>query len=242
MKLYLQDLCKRFEKKIIFNHVDFTFEKGKIYGLLGRNGTGKMTLFNCIAQNMAFDSGKIGLATDEHTTHWHYDNTDIGFAYTQPHLPDFMTAYEFIKFYLEINQHRLAQPKSPTTYLDEIGIAKEDQHRLLKDFSHGMKHKVQLLVIMLLKPPVLLLDEPLTSFDIVAAHEMKEQIIRAKQDSIVIFSTHILQLAQDLCDEIVLLHHQQLTKVDDLKTSDLNFEEKIIHLLSETDNKGENPQ
>ena len=75
----------------------------------------------------------------------------------------------------------------PEEYLLTIGIASEDHHRLLKDFSHGMQNKVQMLVSLMVQPPVLLLDEPLTSFDVVAAHEMKELIIRMKSNSVIIF-------------------------------------------------------
>lgn len=232
MKLLIDQINKTFDKKIIFEDASFEFEQGKIYGLLGRNGAGKTTLFNCISQNMQLDSGKIGIEK-EGVVDWHFDNTEIGFVYTQPHLPGFMTAYEFIKFFLEINQDRIIHPKKPQAYLTDVGILKEDHHRLLKDYSHGMKNKVQMLATMMVQPPVLLLDEPLTSFDVVAAHEMKELIIESKQHSIVIFSTHILQLAQDLCDEIVLLHNHQLTSIDPKQIHDPDFEEEVVLLLSE---------
>ncbi|WP_086349327.1 ATP-binding cassette domain-containing protein [Candidatus Enterococcus clewellii] len=232
MKLILSGVTKRFDNKTIIEGADFTFEKGKIYGLLGRNGAGKTTLFNCISRNLILDEGSIGIeeagVLDEN-----YENTAIGFVYTQPHLPVFMTAYEFIKFYIEINSARIAQPKTPEEYLDSVGIEREDQHRLLKDFSHGMQNKVQMLVSLMVQPPILLLDEPLTSFDVVAAHEMKELILQMKTESIVIFSTHILQLAQDLCDEIVLLHHHKLNKVDATRIHDKDFEDEIIDLLSD---------
>lgn len=231
MKLRLDHIDKKFEKKIIFEDASFEFEKGKIYGLLGRNGAGKTTLFNCIAQNMSIDSGSIGIEKAGEVN-GHFDNTEVGFVYTQPHLPSFMTGYEFIKFFLEINKERITNPQKPQTYLTEVGILKEDHHRLLKDYSHGMKNKVQMLVTIMVQPPILLLDEPLTSFDVVAAHEMKEMIIESKQKSIVIFSTHILQLAQDLCDEIVLLHNHKLTSIDPQQIHDPDFEEEVVQLLS----------
>lgn len=232
MKLILENITKRFNEKVVLENADFTFETGKIYGLLGRNGAGKTTLFNCISRNLILDEGTIGIEEagelDEN-----YENTEIGFVYTQPHLPVFMTAYEFIKFFMEINSARISEPKTPEEYLDSVGIERDDQHRLLKDFSHGMQNKVQMLVSLMVQPPVLLLDEPLTSFDVVAAHEMKELILQMKSKSIVIFSTHILQLAQDLCDEIVLLHHHKLNKVDSARIHDKDFEEEIIELLSD---------
>lgn len=238
MKLILENVSKSFDKKNVLHDASATFEKGKIYGLLGRNGAGKTTLFNCISRTSRIDSGAIALDKGEGPD-THYDSIDIGFVYSTPHLPDFMTGYEFIKFFIEINRERIHQVRQPDYYLDMVGIKTEDQHRLLKDYSHGMQNKVQMLTSIMVHPPVLLLDEPLTSFDVVAAHEMKELIIGLKSDSIVIFSTHILQLAQDLCDEIVLLHNRKLQPIsaDDIHHSD--FEEEIVALLSEEETNSE---
>lgn len=231
MILSLQGISKSFDKKILFKDTTLEFEKGKIYGLLGRNGAGKTTLFNAIAQNIKLDQGEI-LLTNHEGSLTSYNNTAIGLIHTQPKLPDFMTGYEFVKFFMEINQIQIEINDTPESLLAMIGIKEEDQHLLLKDYSHGMQNKVQLLVTLMLKPPVLLLDEPLTSFDVVAAHDIKQLIKEAKKDSIIIFSTHILQLAQDMCDEIVLLHNKKLTLLpsDDLRHPD--FEEEIIRLLS----------
>lgn len=113
-----------------------------------------------------------------------------------------------------------------------VGLDLPDLDRLLKGYSHGMKNKMQMLCLLISKPPIILLDEPLTSLDVVAAHEMKELLLAMKKDHIIILSTHILQLAQDLCDEIVLLHQGKLSGVDDLDCHDQGFEEHVMELLS----------
>ncbi|MGM0124824.1 ABC-2 type transport system ATP-binding protein [Enterococcus sp. AZ194] len=235
MKLVIDAIEKKFGEKVIFDDTSFQFEKGKIYGLLGRNGSGKTTLFNCISRNIALDGGQIYLENQEERN-LNYDTTDIGFVYTTPHLPAFMTAYEFVRFFVDINRKRITDIQRPEDYLLSVGIEAEDHHRLLKDFSHGMQNKVQMLVSLMVKPPVLLLDEPLTSFDVVAAHEMKEMILHMKTDSVVIFSTHILQLAQDLCDEVVLLHTGKLVGIPAERIHDPNFEEEVVQML--TDKEG----
>lgn len=233
MDLRVKQINKTFDDKVLFEDASFTFEKGKIYGLLGRNGSGKTTLFNCIAKNLSLDSGQVLIGNGD--TEKEYENTDIGFVHTQPQLPAFMTAVEFIQFFMDINKKHLVEQKSPVLYLQEMGIEKEDQNRLLKDFSHGMQNKVQLLVSLMIRPPVLLLDEPLTSFDVVAAHDIKKMIRAAKSDSIIIFSTHILRLAQELCDEIVLLHQHKLTGTDSAHIHDEDFEQEIIAILSKNE-------
>ena len=231
MKLQVASISKKFDQKIIFDQASFTFEKGKIYGLLGRNGSGKTTFFNCIAKNLKLDEGQIQLLEEDEASN--YDNTEIGFTQTYPQLPAFMPAYEFIRFYMDIHREQIKDTRKPEDWLTLVGIKEEDQHRLLKDFSHGMQNKVQMLLSLVVQPPVLLLDEPLTSFDPVAALEFKQLIRDAKKDSVIIFSTHILQLAQDLCDEIVLLHHQRFQAIPSEKLHDADFEQEIVAILSD---------
>ena len=73
-----------------------------------------------------------------------------------------MTAYEFVRFYMDIHKDKLKDARRPEDWLLLVGIGFEDQHRLLKDFSHGMQNKVQLLLSLIVQPPVLLLFELLT--------------------------------------------------------------------------------
>ena len=112
-------------------------------------------------------------------------------------------------------------------------IEEEDRDRLLKDYSHGMKNKMQMLVNIISNPNVLLLDEPLTSFDVVVAEEMKQMLREIKQNHIIIFSTHIMELALDLCDEIVILNKGILEEVDKNNLDNEQFKNKIIEALKE---------
>ncbi len=112
-----------------------------------------------------------------------------------------------------------------------MSIEEEDRDRLLKDYSHGMKNKMQMLVKLIADPPVLLLDEPLTSFDVVVAEEMKQMLKAIKKDHIIIFSTHIMELALDLCDEIVILNHGVLEEVPKEHLNKQEFKDRIIDAL-----------
>ena len=193
MKFIIEHLSKRFEKREVLRDISFTFESGKIYGLLGRNGAGKTT----------------------------------------PTVPEFLTGREFLKFYIEINEESIGTPKTADEYFDLINIAPEDRDKLLKDYSHGMKNKMQMLVNMISRPNVLLLDEPLTSLDVVVAEEMKQLLRTLKTDRVILFSTHILELALDLCDEIVILNHGELEAVDKENLDNQEFKDKILQALRE---------
>lgn len=229
MKLIIEDLQKNFEHKTILNAINFEFEKGKIYGLLGRNGAGKTTLFNCLNEDIEIDGGKFYLEDDGPRK---IVPEDIGYVLSTPHVPDFLTGREFLKFFIDINKDHIENPQMIDNYFEFMSIDKEDRDRLLKDYSHGTKNKMQMLVNFIASPVILLLDEPLTSFDVVVAEEMKQMLRAMKKDHIIIFSTHIMELALDLCDEIVLLNNGSLTKID--KQSDEQiFKQNIVEALKE---------
>lgn len=230
MKLVIKNLKKSFEKKEVLKDVNFEFEKGKIYGLLGRNGAGKTTLFSCINEDLPIDNGEFFLE-DEKVRKIKPD--DIGFVLSTPNVPEFLTAREFLKFFIEINRKRIKDMKTIDEYFEFMKIEKEDRDKLLKDYSHGMKNKMQMLVNIIASPNILLLDEPLTSFDVIVAEEMKQMLKSIKKDHIIIFSTHIMELALDLCDEIVILNKGILEKVDKNDLDDTHFKNKIIEALKE---------
>ena len=144
-----------------------------------------------------------------------------------------LTGREFLKFFLDINGQSAEERKTIDEYFEEMSIAPEDRDRLLKDYSHGMKNKMQMLINIIAKPRILLLDEPLTSLDVVVAEEMKQMLRSLKKDHITNFSTHIMDLALYLCDEIVLLNHGVLEKVDQSDLDERGFKEKILSALKE---------
>ncbi len=180
MELVIEHLQKHFEGKLVLRDIHFRFEQGKIYGLLGRNGAGKTTLFNCINQDIEIDGGRFYIEDEGRRP---VTMSDIGYVLSTPTVPEFLTAREFLKFFIEINQKDIHHLKSIDEYFDIVNIIEEDRDRLLKDFSHGMKNKMQMLVQLIAEPDILLLDEPLTSLDVVVADEMKKLLKGIKTKS-----------------------------------------------------------
>lgn len=161
----------------------------------------------------------------------------MGYVLSTPTVPEFLTAREFLKFFIEINESSITKLLSIDEYFDMVNIEAEDRDRLLKDYSHGMKNKMQMLINIIAKPNVLLLDEPLTSLDVVVAEEMKQLLKKQKEGRVIIFSTHIMELALDLCDEIVILNHGELEVVDKEDLDNQEFKDKIIQALQEEDSE-----
>ena len=235
MKLVIEHLAKSYEKKEVLKDVSFSFESGKIYGLLGRNGAGKTTLFNCLNKDIRTDGGSFYFEEDGNQRKLQAE--DVGYVLSTPTVPEFLTGREFLKFFLDINEKSIRNPKSIDEYFDYMSIEPEDRDKLLKDYSHGMKNKMQMLINIIAQPNLLLLDEPLTSLDVVVAEEMKQLLRSLKEGRITIFSTHIMDLALDLCDEIVLLNHGELESVDKNNLDSHEFKEKIIAALREVENE-----
>ncbi|HIZ23593.1 MAG TPA: ABC transporter ATP-binding protein [Candidatus Blautia faecigallinarum] len=235
MKFVIEHLAKNFGKKEVLKDITFTFESGNIYGLLGRNGAGKTTLFNCLNKDIKTDSGSFFL--EEEGSGRRLGAEDIGYVLSTPTVPEFLTGREFLKFFLDINEKSIPDPRTPDEYFDYISIDPEDRDKLLKDYSHGMKNKMQMLINIIAQPNILLLDEPLTSLDVVVAEEMKQLLRSLKEGRIIIFSTHIMDLALDLCDKIVLLNHGELELVDKEDLNSQEFKEKIIAALKEEEHE-----
>ena len=153
--------------------------------------------------------------------------------FRSPTVPEFLTGREFLKFFMDIHADELRDTRSIDDYFDDMSIEVGDRDRLLKDYSHGMKSKMQMLVSIIARPNLMLLDEPLTSLDVVVAEEMKQLLRSLKEGRIIVFSTHLLDLALDLCDEIVLLNHGVLEAVDKSDLDNGEFKDKIIAALRE---------
>ena len=231
MKFVMEHVSKRYGEKQVLRDVDFAFESGKIYGLLGRNGAGKTTLFNCVNGDIKADSGNFFIIEGDNRRNLKPE--DIGYVLSTPTVPEFLTGREFLKFFLDIHEKTIRNPRPLDEYFDGMSIAPEDRDKLLKDYSHGMKNKMQMLLSIIAQPNILLLDEPLTSLDVVVAEEMKQLLRSLKTGRITIFSTHIMDLALDLCDEIVLLSHGALEVVEKSNLDSQEFKEKIIAALRE---------
>ena len=234
MKLVIKNLKKSYDGNQVLKDINFEFGEGKIYGLLGRNGAGKTTLFNCLNEDIEINEGEFYLSDKDQTKK--IEAEDIGYVLSTPVVPEFLTGREFLKFFIDINEDIVDKDKTIDDYFDLVKIDIKDRGKLMREYSHGMKNKMQMLINIIYNPKILLLDEPLTSFDVVVAEEMKQLLKKIKKDHILIFSTHIMELALDLCDEIVVLNNGKLEKIDKDNLDNEALKNKIIETLKGEDN------
>ena len=229
-RLLIGHLRKAYGQQTVLAGASMIFEEGRIYSILGRNGAGKTTLFNCIHGDLPYEAGEIALLDGEAAHPLQFE--EVGMVSASPVLPEYLTGYEFIHFFLKLHGRT---ERSVEEWLQLVRIEPADYFKLIKSYSYGMKNKLQLLCCLIRKPKVILLDEPLSSFDILVSHDIKELLISMKSEHIILMSTHILQLARDVSDDIVLLRDGQLSYLDAADMQDEQFEAAVIEALKAGD-------
>ena len=226
MKIILENIEKSFGEQKVLKGVNYEFEEGKIYGLLGRNGAGKTTLFKVLYDDLKQEEGHVYI--EENGMRRPLEASEVGMLFSEPILPDYLTGYEFTRFFMDV--HGLDSLKARDE-LAKMDFSEEDQRKFIKDYSTGMKAKLSLMSLMLASPKVLLLDEPLTSLDVVMASKMKSLLREFREGRILIFSTHVMEVARDLCEEIVLLRGGKTSHF----VAQGDFERELIEHLVEED-------
>jgi ABC-2 type transport system ATP-binding protein len=232
MILNIHELHKAYGTKKVLNGLSYQFVEGKIYSIIGRNGAGKTTFFNCINRDISFEQGTITLIDGTKERELTFE--EVGMVSASPILPEFLTGYEFINYFLSFNDgFSNSNEQIVNDYFNLFRIQENDRFKLIKDYSYGMKNKLQLLCWLIRNPKVILLDEPLSSFDIIVSHDIKERLVELKHDHIILMSTHILQLATDVSDEIILLKNGTLTSFDWKGYHREDYEKHLIDVLNE---------
>ena len=223
--LEIKDLTKKYNNRIILDNINFTFKDNKIYGIIGKNGAGKTTFFNILDQNIKSDGGEVLLDKNKIL------ESDVSLVPTTTNVPLFLTGREFLEFYLEINKKKIKNMKSVSEYFEMVNISLEDQDKIMKEYSTGMKSKMQTLVNIISDKKVLLLDEPFTSLDILVQEQMKKLLREIKKNKIIVITTHILEIAIELCDEIIILKDGKFNLIEKKDLNDNEYKKKIIQSL-----------
>ena len=231
MKLLIEGIQKSYGQNVVLNNISYNFEHGKIYTILGKNGSGKTTLFSGIAHKGFFDSGQIYLTNNEGEKN-KISYEDIGYISATPSLPDFITGYEFVKFMTEVISDQKIDENDIWEQLERVDLSKEDGKKIIKNYSLGMKCKLQILGYVINKPKIILMDEPLVSLDIISSAHIKKIIKKMKNNHIILFSTHIMSLANDLGDEIILLKDGNLQPINWEKGTNEDLENEVVRLFN----------
>jgi ABC-2 type transport system ATP-binding protein len=230
--LTINNVTKSYGQTKVLENITLDIAKDSIVGLLGANGSGKTTLQNIIMNTLEFDGEVLidGIPNDEFLKK---NRKDILYLSDTPFLYKFLTGIEFIKFVLDMQKIQFNEVQQKVDLLIELFNLKDFKDHLIKEYSHGMKHKIALISILVQSPKILLLDEPVSGLDTMSIIALKKLLKSMANDgTTIIFSTHILDLVENLCDTIVILHNKNLTvrnKVNQMSKSDI--EKKYLDIV-----------
>ena len=203
MKLSVEHINKFFSGRQVLNDVTFSVEEGQVCGLLGSNGAGKTTLLRIVNRILQPDSGSVQFDGHPITQD---DLSQVGYLPEERGLYRRMRAGEQALFLARLKgMSRSDAEQSLHQWFDRLGIA--DWWNLpVNRLSKGMQQKLQFIVTVAHQPSLLVLDEPFSGFDIENSDMLKREILRLRDEgTAILFSTHNLQAANELCDKTVRL-------------------------------------
>lgn len=220
-------------KNKALDNVSFNVPDGKIFAFIGHNGAGKTTLIKMIMGIIDFDEGEILINGNNIKTNPIKCKMDMAYLPDNPDLYENMKAIDFINFVCdmyEVNNEKRKENILKYASLLEMDKNLNDE---ISSFSHGMKQKIALISALCHEPKVLVMDEPFVGLDPKAVFDMKK-IMKdmANRGSIVFYSTHILDVAEKLCDEVAIIKKGKLIKCGTMKSikGDESLEEVFLEL------------
>jgi len=214
----LTSVSKRYGDITAVDYLDLDIKKGEIFGLLGPNGSGKSTTLKMILGLVKPDSGSLnvlGINVEDDPV---VVKRKVGYVPESPRVYEFLTGLEFLDFAGDV--YGMA-PDEKKKRIDEFVKALDLEGRegdMISSYSEGMKQKVVIISALMHKPELLLLDEPLSGLDPKSARIVKDLLRElASQGVIAIMSTHVLEIAQAMCDRIAIMYEGRLLALGTMK-------------------------
>lgn len=204
--LKIENLIKNYGDKNVLKDINLNIESGDIFGFIGKNGAGKTTTIKCAVGLIDFDSGNIEINSLNIKAHPLECKEVTAYIPDNPDLYEFMTGTEYLNFIADVFDIELFERTEKINEYSEIFDLKDDLSSLISTYSHGMKQKLAIISALIHNPKLLILDEPFVGLDPTATHFLKEQFKEmCNRGCAIFFSTHVLEVAQNLCNKIAII-------------------------------------
>ena len=236
--LRIEGLTKKFGDKTAVDDLSLHIRPGEIYGFIGHNGAGKTTTIKSVCGILQFDSGEIyvdGVSVKKDPVAC---KKELAYIPDNPDLYEFMSGIKYLNFIADVYGVKASVSRERISkYADIFGLT-EDLAQPVSSYSHGMKQKLAIIAALVHDPKLMIMDEPFVGLDPKASYDLKE-IMREKcaRGHAVFFSTHVLEVAEKLCDSIAIIRGGKLVvsgKTEDV-IGDNSLEEVFLELV---DNAG----
>lgn len=234
--LQITDLQKRFGDKEVLKGLNLSVPEHSIFGFIGQNGSGKTTTMKMVLGLLRPDAGEILVAGEMVQYGQTKTNRHIGYLPDVPEYYSFMTPTEYLTFCGEITGMKQEEIKPRIEeLLDLVGLG-EEKHRI-KGFSRGMKQRLGIAQALLSHPKLLICDEPTSALDPLGRKEILDILLAVKEETTVLFSTHILSDVERICTDIAFLNDGVITLNGKLSEIKANYrsEKYLIETEKESD-------
>ena len=223
-------------KKKVLKNISFKIESGEIFAFIGHNGAGKTTMIKCIMGILDFEEGDILVDNKSIKEEPLECKRIMAYVADNPDLYENMKAIDFINFICDMYEVSEDIRRENTLKYAKMFEIEDKLNDDISSFSHGMKQKIALIAALTHNPKVLIMDEPFVGLDPKAVYDMKE-IMRdmAKEGKTIFFSTHILDVAEKLCDRVAIIKDGTIVKVGKMK--DIKGDESLEQVFLELGEK-----
>jgi len=214
----LKGVMKSYNEILAVNNVDLNIKKGEVFGLLGPNGSGKSTTMKMLLGLVQPDAGSVTvLGIDVHRDPVAVKQ-QIGYVPESPRLYEFLTGIEYLDFVGDVFGMQAAEKKIRINeYLKALQLDGREGD-MITGYSEGMKQKIALISAFLHKPKLLIMDEPLNALDPRSARIVKDFLQELKAQGVTtIISTHVLEIAQAMCDRVGIMYKGRLLALGNMK-------------------------
>lgn len=210
----VKNLVKKYGKHVAVDHLNFTIEKGKIYGFLGPNGAGKSTTMNIMTGYLGATEGEVLINGHNILEEPEMAKRSIGYLPEMPPLYTEMTVLEYLTFSAELKKIPKEDREDEIQEVIKLAKLEDVEKRLIKNLSKGYKQRVGLAQAMLGFPEIIILDEPTVGLDPKQIIEIRELIRNLSKQHTVILSSHILAEVREVCDYIMIISKGKLVASD----------------------------
>ena len=220
------------EKKAL-NNITFDIKDGEIFAFIGHNGAGKTTMIKSLVGILDFEEGDILINKKSIKTDPIGCKLEMAYVPDNPDLYENMTAIDFINFVCDMYDTDVNIRKENIEKYAKMFEMEDKLNDDISSFSHGMKQKIALIAALSHNPKVLVMDEPFVGLDPKAVFDMKELMKKmTKEGKTIFFSTHILDVAEKLCDRVAIIKNGNIVKIGKMKDikGDSSLEKVFLEL------------
>jgi len=231
--LKIDHLTKVYGDKRAVDDLTLHIAPGEIYGFIGHNGAGKTTTLKACAGILAFDQGNIEIGGHSMKNDPLTCKKMLAYIPDNPDLYDYMTGIKYLNFIADIFGVSAGDRRERIRKYADIFQITADLGQPISAYSHGMKQKLAIISAWIHQPRLIMMDEPFVGLDPIAAHELKAMMRQVcDEGGAIFFSTHVLEVAEKLCDKIAIIKAGQLIRsgtMDEVR-GDESLEEVFLEL------------